>query len=124
VVRSSLPASLEKTLRAETAWVFDTPILDRALPTLRKLDTTYKNAEFVVIFEPPSIHPRIVNQHGLLSAANGVEKNQDDIFAKLPHPKKSVKKIIIKAKAKNHIRVLYPGLPGLCQWLKRYYSPG
>jgi hypothetical protein len=113
-------------------------MLDKALPTLEKLDGAFKNKnnkDFVVIFEPPSIHPRIINQHGVLSVANGVEKCQDDIFSKLKNPKRSVKKIIIKAKAKalirdmldqNNIseRMLYPGLPGLCQWLKRYYSPG
>ncbi len=69
-VRSALPTKLEGTLRMEKAWLFDAPMLDKLLPSLESLDDTYPNTDFVVIFEPPSIHARIINQHGLLSVAN------------------------------------------------------
>jgi hypothetical protein len=131
-IRRSLPKDLTKVLSKEIAWIFDTPMLDKIVPSLEKLDREkFSGTDFVLIFEPPSIHQRIINQHGLLSVANGVEKNQDDIFARLGV---SVRKIVIKSEAKGEIRdmldqnniserMLYPGLPGLCQWLKRYYSP-
>jgi FRG domain len=132
-IHSSLPDDLRKVLGGHTAWVFDIPMLDKLFSTTIAFDN-YPTAEFVIIFEPPSIDPRIINQHGLLSVANSAEKSQDDIFLRLPDPKRCVKKIVIRAEAKSRIRdmldqnniserMLYPGLPGLCQWLKRYYSP-
>jgi hypothetical protein len=133
-IRASLPAKLREVLDDHQAWVFDAPMLDEIFESLADFDSPQVGADFVAIFEPPSIDSRIINQHGLLSAANGPDKNQDDIFLKLPDPKHSVKKIVIRAEAKSRIRdmldqnniserMLYPGLPGLCQWLKRYYSP-
>jgi hypothetical protein len=82
-IRKSLPKELIKILSKEIAWIFDTPMLDKVVPTLKKLDREkFSGTDFVLIFEPPSIHQRIINQHGLLSVANGVEKNQDDIFTR------------------------------------------
>jgi hypothetical protein len=96
-IRDSLPRSLLDILVKEIALVFDTPMLDKVVPTIETLDKgELGRYDFVFIFEPPSIHQRIISQHGLLSVANGVEKNQDDIFSKLNI---DVKKIIMMADA-------------------------
>lgn len=85
--------------------------------------------EFFIFFEPPAIDARIVNQHGLFSIASnpcvamtevlsGVEWEQIVIPAKL---KWEVRDKLDQANITE--RVLFPGLEGLSQWLKRHYSP-
>ncbi|NJM10092.1 MAG: FRG domain-containing protein, partial [Bdellovibrionaceae bacterium] len=91
--------------------------------------------EVCVFFEPPSIDSRIAAQFGILSAMNGPGLSHDSYFRKkvMVHPN-LVHRVVIAAAAKSEIRdmldqnninerMLFPGMPGLCDWLKRYYGP-
>jgi hypothetical protein len=88
----------------------------------------------MLLWEPPSLDQRIANQAGLLSLMNGPHVSQEEFLRRhadvLPN---LVVRIVIDRSAKSEIRdmldqnnlserTLFPGLPGLCSWLKRYYG--
>jgi hypothetical protein len=88
----------------------------------------------MLLWEPPSLDARIANQSGMLTVMNSSTGSQNafltDYAARYPG---LVHRIVIAAAAKAEIRAmldqnnisertLYPGLPGLCAWLKRYYA--
>jgi len=88
-----------------------------------------------LFFEPPSLDARIANQTGILSTMNGSELSHHRYFEGLAasHPD-AVLRVVIDRAAKSqirdmldqnniHERMLFPGLPGLCDWLRRYYGP-
>ena len=112
------------------ARVFTTQMLNAEVRTLDEFDGQ-KNAPFVVFFEPPSLDSRIVNQYALFSVMTDAGMAMDDW---LPRNPAVAKRIIVPAELKWEIRdkldqaginerVLFPGLDGLCLYLKRYYSP-
>jgi len=130
---SVLPPAVSSPLKLAPAAVYDVRLLSQTFPTLRTLDAV--PGEVCVFFEPPSIDARIANQFGLLSVMNGPAVNHFRYFqtqsTKFPD---LVHKITILARAKTEIRdmldqnnvnerMLFPGLPGLCDWLRRYYGP-
>jgi hypothetical protein len=136
VLRERLPQQLLAILRQERAWLFDCRMLDTAFPQLEELDrTTAEDGDFLVFLEPPSIDARIANQFGLLSMMNGASKSHHDHLREMAKRfPGSIRRIIIRSEAKTEIRdlldqnniterMLFPGLPGLCDWLKRYYGP-
>ena len=120
------------------AWVYDTRLLEQSYQNLAVLDQTLDkskgNGEMLLLWEPPSLDLRIASQTGLMSIMNDPEESQDQ-FLKLhaAHHPDLMFRIVIAASAKSEIRdmldqngiserSIYPGLPGLCSWLKRYYG--
>ncbi|TFF97313.1 MAG: FRG domain-containing protein [Promethearchaeota archaeon] len=94
----------------------------------------YCDMDYVVFIEPPSIDDRIVNQFALFSFMSDPEMNLDDWLNRHTDPK-LWRKIIIPSELKIEIRdklaqsnisarTLFPGMDGICEWLKMYYSPG
>jgi len=93
-----------------------------------------KPPKFPVFFEPPSIDGRVVNQFALFSVFNDpnvffdtwLQENGHDIpdlYRKIHVPAALKWEIRNKLDGLNiNERVLFPGLDGLSQWLKRYYS--
>jgi hypothetical protein len=88
----------------------------------------------MLLWEPPSLDDRIANQSGMLTFMNSSTGSQNAFLADYSklHPL-LVHRLIIAAEAKPEIRAmldqnnisertLFPGLPGLCAWLKRYYA--
>jgi hypothetical protein len=85
----------------------------------------------VAFFEPPSIDDRIVNQFAMFSIMPDARSIMEDLLnteTDLGH------RLIIPASLKWEIRdkldqaniterVMFPGLDGLSQWQKRYYTP-
>lgn len=83
----------------------------------------------MVIVEPPSIDPRIMNQYSFFSVVpTGVEKVEDI----LEHYPNAVKKYIISKNLRWQIRdmldqaninerIIYPGLDGIATWIGRHY---
>ena len=125
-----LPNKLKVILEDEGANVFTAEMLSRAAESLQAFDALADDA-FVVFFEPPSLDDRIVNQFALFSFMSSATASLDEWLA--DHPE-LFRKIIIPADLKSEVRdkldqaniterVLFPGLDGLSQWLRRYYSP-
>jgi hypothetical protein len=128
-----LPPLLSAPLQTAPAAVYDVRMLSRIVPTLHDFDSIKSTA--CVFFEPPSIDTRISNQVGILSAINDSVGNHQQYFGHVGAAEPNlVRRIIIRKQAKGEIRdmldqnnvnerMLFPGLPGLCDWLRRYYGP-
>ncbi len=126
-----LPSKLSDVL-ADQGYKFTVKLLEKAVKNLQELDKLHKKTKkgFVVFLEPPSLDERIVNQYALFSFMSHPEQLLNKWLEKYPH---LYQKIIIPAALKWEIRdnldqaninerMLFPGLDGLCLWLKRYYS--
>ncbi|MBV8516127.1 MAG: FRG domain-containing protein [Acidobacteria bacterium] len=124
-----LPKPLRKILDEEDVNLFTTELLNRAATTLSEFDTLAKH-DFVVFFEPPSLDERIVNQFALFSLPSSPTMSLQSL---LEQRESSYRRIIIPAALKWEVRdkldqanvterVLFPGLDGLSQWLKRYFT--
>jgi hypothetical protein len=123
------------------AWVYDTKLLESSFQDLQALDTSCKvrgvvrkERELMLLWEPPSLDQRIASQSGLLSIMNSGTASHTEFLEKHSQVYPDlVLRIVIDASLKpdlrdmldqNNIseRSLFPGLPGLCDWLKRYYG--
>lgn len=131
-VRASVPPRALKALDQNSAYVFSIDMLANLYPDFDSMKTAeVAGKPFILIFEPPSIDSRIVNQYAqfaVMSDADVVLEdwlNNDNRFR--------ARKIIIPASLKWYIRdfldqmnmterTIYPGLDGLSKWLTRYYS--
>lgn len=124
-----LPKSLRRVAESEDVNIFTTEQLAGVAKTLEEFDHLAKN-DFVVFFEPPSLDERIVNQFALFSLPSSPTMSLEGL---LEQRDAAVRKIIIPAELKWEIRdkldqanvterVLFPGLDGLSQWLKRYFT--
>ncbi len=125
-----LPESLAGPLAREGANVFTVEMLSEEVNSFEELDQLGQD-DFVLFFEPPSMEDRIVNQYAFFSIMSDPQKTLD--LWLLEHPE-IWRRIVIPAGLKWEIRdkldqaniterVLFPGLDGLSQWLKRHYSP-
>jgi hypothetical protein len=125
-----LPDILRVQLEREGANVFTVEMLSESLESLNRLTELSENT-FAIFFEPPSIDDRIVNQFACFSVMSDPGAVMNDWLKRYPG---IGRKIIIPGELKWEIRdkldvssiterVLFPGLDGLCRWLKRYYSP-
>lgn len=120
------------------AWVYDTRLLESQFRDLDALDATFEAdkpaTRLLLLWEPPSLDERIANQAGMLTLMNSATGSQNVfLFESAAQNPILVHRIVIAAGAKPEIRAmldqnnisertLYPGLPGLCAWLKRYYA--
>jgi hypothetical protein len=125
-----IPRPLREELRNEGANAFTPEILSRAVTTLLELDGLSDDV-FLIMFEPPSIDDRIVNQYALFSMLSSATATLD-LWAE--QNADICRKVIIPADFKWEVRdkldqaniterVLFPGLDGLTAWLRRHYSP-
>jgi hypothetical protein len=124
-----LPRQLRRMLDDENVNIFTTEMLNRAATTLNEFDSLAKD-DFVLFFEPPSLDERIVNQFALFSLPSSPTMKLETLLVRSEH---SYRRIIIPASLKWEVRdkldqaniterVLFPGLDGLSQWLKRYFT--
>ena len=129
-VHKMLPDKLKGEVEHEGADYFTAEMLAHAVPTLADLDTLSPPC-FVVFFEPPSIDERIVNQFALFSVMPDPTARLDEWLEQYPD---LWQRLVIPARLKWEVRdkldqaniterVLFPGLEGLSQWQKRYYTP-
>lgn len=125
-----LPDKLRHQLDAEGANVFTVGMLAESVCSLKELDDLSLD-NFVVFVEPPSIDDRIVNQFAFFSVMsdstallNTWLHNHPELWRKIIIPAKLKWEIRDKLDQANiSERVLFPGLGGLSQYLKRQYSP-
>jgi hypothetical protein len=124
-----LPKPLRKLLGDEDVNIFTAELLNRVATSLAAFDALSKR-DFVLFFEPPSLDERIVNQFALFSLPSSPNLQLEDL---LERREAMYRRIIIPAALKWEVRdkldqaniterVLFPGLDGLSQWLKRYFT--
>ena len=124
-----LPKPLRQILHDDDSNIFTTEMLNRVATTLDEFDSLGKN-DFVLFFEPPSLDERIINQFALFSLPSRADLPLEEL---LQQRGDMVERIIIPASLKWEVRdkldqanvterVLFPGLDGLSQWLKRYFT--
>jgi hypothetical protein len=125
-----LPKLLKSALHKEGSNVFTPEVLNPVCSSLQELEA-FQEDDFVLFLEPPSLDSRIVHQFALFSLLSKSRANLDDWLQKFPE---LYFRIVIPADLKWEIRdkldqaniterVLFPGLAGLSQWLKRHYTP-
>jgi hypothetical protein len=131
-VRDLLPMPLQSILADEHAFLFSVEMLPE-LKTLKDLDAFgIKHGRFALFFEPPSLDARIVNQGAIMSVMPGARLCLDDFLESYPQ---IYRRIVVPKELKWEVRdkldqdnvterMLFPGLDGLSNWLKRYYGPG
>jgi hypothetical protein len=124
-----LPGPLRRVINSANSGVFTVDMLNQVSSGLKDLDA-HAPPGFCVFFEPPSLDERIVNQYALFSMMGGSSLTIETWRQR--HPR-LFKKVLIPAAAKWEIRdkldqaninerVLFPGLDGLSNWLRRHYS--
>jgi hypothetical protein len=128
-VRRDLPPSLREVLDREASDVFTPELLAEAADSLDELKNLSREPALLFL-EPPSLDQRIVTQYALFSLLTRADADmQEWVDRHADH----VTKVVIPAHIKWEIRdkldqanvterVLYPGLDGLCRWLRRYYE--
>lgn len=125
-----LPEVLRHELSKEGANVLTVKLLMEHVCSFKDLDSLSKQ-DFVLFIEPPSIDDRFINQFAFFSISSNPRLVLDEWLLQYPE---MWQKIIIPKELKWEIRdkldqaniterVLFPGLDGLSQWLKRQYSP-
>lgn len=115
------------------AWVYDTRLLEKSFVDLDALDSSAEG-DLMLLWEPPSLDQRIPSQSGLLSIMNNGASSHTEFLQKCSETNPDLLiRIVISARMKSEARdlldqnniserSLFPGLPGLCAWLKRYYG--
>lgn len=125
-----LPETLRAALEQEGSDVFTVEMLQRSSGSLAEFERL-TSEDFLLFFEPPSLDDRIVNQFALFSVMSSATGTLDqwlaahtDLHRKIVIPKELKWEVRDKLDQANITeRVLFPGLDGLSQWLRRYYSP-
>jgi hypothetical protein len=114
---------------AEGSNVFTPEMLEPICSSLRELELLQEE-DYVVFLEPPSLDQRIVHQFALFSMMSKPQAVLSKWLEKYPD---LYFRIIIPAELKWEVRdkldqaniterVLFPGLAGLSEWLKRHYT--
>jgi len=129
-LRDWMPARVRQVLEDEYAIMFTVDMLSRIASSLPEFDRLLLEP-FLIMMEPPSMDDRIVNQAALFSLLSSPKAILNEWLADKPE---LYHRIIIPAALKWEVRdkldtmnmnerILFPGLDGLSQYLKRYYSP-
>jgi hypothetical protein len=124
-----LPTPLKEAIENEGSNVFTPEVLEPVCASLKQL-AAFQEDDFVLFLEPPSLDGRIVHQFALFSMMSKANAMLSTWL--MQHPELFFR-IIIPASLKWEIRdkldqaniterVLFPGLGGLSQWLKRHYT--
>ena len=127
--KEQLPAPLKEALVEVGANVFTPEILEPVCASLNELKALQEK-EFVLFLEPPSLDERIVHQFALFAMMSSATVSLDAFLEANPD---LYFRIIIPAHLRWEIRdkldqaniterVLFPGLAGLSDWLRRHYS--
>ncbi|MFD1792541.1 FRG domain-containing protein [Ochrobactrum teleogrylli] len=139
-VHSLLKDEHKKFLRETGSSVFTFESLANAFPTLEKfaeqtVNTPISKTPLAIFFEPPSIDGRITNQFAYFSALSDDTMKMTDWLLSGDIPKVVRSRMIIIPKdlkwevrdkldqSNINERLLFPGVEGLCSWLRRHYKP-
>ena len=123
-----LPDRYQEKLAEQDSFIMSMDMLDGLVGDTNTYDEeTAGNS--MVILEPPSIDPRIVNQYSYFSV---VPKDMTDIEGFLGKAPCKVVKYVIRKEIRWQIRdiidqlnmnerLIYPGLDGISKWLARHF---
>jgi hypothetical protein len=128
--REYMPERLRQILKEDYAITYTVDMMARIASSLAEFDNL-SSEPFVVMMEPPSMDDRIVNQAALFSLMSNPKAVLNEWLSDKPE---LFHRIIIPATFKWEVRdkldnmnmnerIMFPGLDGLTQYLKRYYSP-
>lgn len=132
-LHKSAPPKIRGVMEEEKTWILTTDLMAEGLNGLAELNELgHKAGDFVLFFEPPALDARIYNQFAYFSIASRPDLLLDDYLEGLDAV--PWRKVVIPADLKWEVRdkldqrniserVLFPGLGGLSEWLKRYYMP-
>ncbi len=124
-----LPKKIKTKLEEKHTNIFSVDMLKDTTPSLKEYDDDLGNKSMVVL-EPPSIDPRIVNQYSFFTVVpreiadlEKFFKDNGDLNATKYIIDKSLKWQIRDFLDESNIseRTIYPGLDGICTWLARHY---
>ena len=129
-VNRMLPDQVKQVLVDTGSNTFTIEMIEEAVRNLKEFDAM-DPGNLVIFFEPPSLDARIVNQFAFFSVMSSATAILDDWLIKHPN---IFRRIIIPKELKWEIRdkldqaniterILFPGLDGLADWLRRYYKP-
>ncbi|MBN1191840.1 MAG: FRG domain-containing protein [Dehalococcoidales bacterium] len=129
-VNHLLPSPLVDQLNNVGANAFTIGMLEDVISDIQDFDKLVPNDQ-ILYFEPPSIDSRIVNQFALFSVMSSPTSDHEEWLIR--HPE-LYRRLIIPQELKWEIRdkldqaniterMLFPGLDGLAEWLKRHYQP-
>ncbi len=129
-LRGWMPDKVRQVLEDEHAIMFTVDMLSRIASSLPDFDRLLPEP-FLIMMEPPSMDDRIVNQAALFSLMSSPKAvvnewliDKPDLFHRIVIPAELKWEVRDKLDAMNmNERILFPGLDGLSQYLKRYYSP-
>jgi hypothetical protein len=124
-----LPPDIHERFVRDGSSTFTYEALDELWSGLDALNFDEED-DYLIFFEPPSFDDRIINQYALLSTTRNPRTIVSQWLRKRPL---LYQKIIIPEELKWEFRdrldqiniterILYPGLDGLCRWLRRWYS--
>jgi len=127
-LHAMLPGRYKKVLSDNQTSVFTVNMLNSVTTSLEQYDEDMQDKSMVVI-EPPSIDPRIVNQYSFFAIVPNAVDNIEEFFDKYTS---NTVKFIIKKELRWRIRdmldqqniserIIYSGLDGLSKWLGRHY---
>lgn len=127
-LHDSLPEKYRAIIKKYNTTVFSVDMLTEVCSSLSQYDDDMKDHSMVVI-EPPSLDPRIVNQYSFFSV---IPDDMVDIEKFLNEHTDLTTRYIIKKELRWRIRdmldhmniterIVYPGLDGLSRWLGRHY---
>lgn len=127
-LHSLLPSKFMEIMENEGTTVFSVKMLNDAADSIEEYDRLTKNSS-MVIMEPPSIDPRIVNQYAFFSVVpaqvNSIEEflgsrtNNTIKYTISKNLKWRIRDFLDEANISE--RTVYPGLDGICKWLARHY---
>lgn len=127
-LHAMLPTKYQAVMAKAQTTVFSLKMLQDACASCEDYDRDMQG-EGLLIVEPPSIEPRIINQYSFFSI---VPTGMDDIEAFLDRHTERTVRYIIKRELRWQVRdlldqlniserIAYPGLDGLSRWLARHY---
>jgi len=128
--RDLLPVQLKSILKKEYAFLFSIEMLNE-VNNLSDFDLIPRDDDFVLFYEPPSLDARIINQAAIMSVMPSPNltlcdllKKNNDLYFRIIIPGELKWEIRDKLDQDNTTeRMLFPGLDGTAEWLRRYYGP-
>ena len=126
---SLLPDPYKSVVNAKQSTIFSVDMLKEVTGnSLAKYDEDMKDQAMVII-EPPSMNPRIINQYSFFSVVPMDIVNIEEFLEK--RTKHTVKYVIdasLRWRVRDMLdtlniseRIVYPGLDGLSKWIARHY---